>query len=163
MTLSADDEYFLRASIELSARSLHDEAFTPFGALIVVDGVEVGRGTSSVVHNHDPTAHAEVEALRDAGQRLGRHLMPDATLYCSGTPCPMCLVAAWWASVPRIVTAASLDDSAAVGFEDAGFFARLRGETRERDEIVEYAGPLLRAEAADVLRRWKNQTSEGPS
>src|SRR3954451_5665654 len=91
--LTESDRFFLRRAIAISRHALEDEGKTPFGAIVVVGEEIVGEGTSSVVGLHDPTAHAEVMALRDAGAKLQRHLMPDGVMYSSSEPCPMCLVA----------------------------------------------------------------------
>jgi len=84
--LSKEDESFLRYAIDLSRHSLEDEGKTPFGAIVVVGGEIVGEGTSSVVELCDPTAHAEVMALRNAGTAMRRHLFEDGIMYCSSEP-----------------------------------------------------------------------------
>src|SRR6202042_3108068 len=82
-------------------------------------------GTSSVVELHDPTAHAEVMALRNAGSALGRHLFDDGVMYASSEPCPMCLCACYWARLPRLVFAATSYDVATFGFEDLQLYREL--------------------------------------
>ena len=99
--MAKTDEQFLNFAIDLSERALRDQGKTPFGAILVIDGEIIAEGTSSVVELSDPTAHAEVMALRNAGQKLNRHLFPDAVMYASSEPCPMCLVACYWARVPH--------------------------------------------------------------
>ena len=160
MPFSDEDRFFLRECIDISAQSLDDPSLTPFGAIVVVDGAEVARGVSSVIVNRDPTSHAEICALRGAGQALGTHEMPAATMYCSGSPCPMCLAACYWAGVKRIVTAARLEDSAAAGFEDSFYFEQLQLPADERFLVVEYAEPELQNRAADILRKWKTLSDE---
>jgi tRNA(Arg) A34 adenosine deaminase TadA len=112
--LNSADERLLDHAIEISRKALEDQGKTPFGAIIVIGDEVVSEGTSSVVELRDPTAHAEVMALRAAGSVLGRHLMPDAVMYAS-EPCPMCLVACYWAEIPRLVYGASTRDVGTYG------------------------------------------------
>ncbi|MGW5861927.1 nucleoside deaminase [Streptomyces sp. NPDC055239] len=149
------DRKFLEQAIAISRHSLQDEGKTPFGAVVVVDGEVVGTGTSSVVELQDPTAHAEVMALRDAGKRLGRHLMEDAVMYASSEPCPMCLTACYWARIPRLVYAATSHDVAANGFEDLRFYRELALPNAERRLLAEVAVQGdLRSTAAGSLAEW---------
>lgn len=151
------DCQFLRYSIEISRYALDDEGKTPFGALVVIDDKVVGEGISRVVELHDPTAHAEIMALRQAGSRLGRHLFEDATMYSSSEPCPMCLVAVYWARIPRIVFAAKSRDVARFGFEDLQFYRELTYSADNRVIREDPAGGDLRDEAVAILRRWVRQ------
>lgn len=140
MSLSSTDAAFLSHAIEISRLALEDEGKTPFGAIIVIDDSVIAEGTSSVVELMDPTAHAEVMALRHAGQALKRHIMTDAVMYASSEPCPMCLVACYWARIPRLVYGASSFDVGAYGFEDFQLYRELTVESDLR---------TLRVEAAD--------------
>ncbi|MGI5523367.1 nucleoside deaminase [Micromonospora sp. CA-259024] len=96
----------------------------------------VGEGTSSLVELRDPTAHAEVMALRDAGSKPGRHLLEDGAMYASSEPCPMCLMACYWARIPYLIFGASSHDVATYGFEDLQLY-------REAAQPAEHRpGPL---------------------
>lgn len=159
-TFTDTDRHFLRRAIEISRHALEDEGKTPFGAIVVVDGDVVGEGTSSVVELRDPTAHAEVMALRHAGARLQRHLFEDGVMYASSQPCPMCLVACYWARLPRLVFAATSDDVAAMGFEDLWFYQDLTRPTERRFLREDAADDRLREQAADMLRAWADQLPE---
>ncbi len=97
----------------------------PFGAVVVKDGAIVGRGHNEVLHRNDPTAHAEVQAIREACAFLGSPDLAGCTLYATCEPCPMCLAAIHWARLDRLVYAATKDDAAAAGFDDAKFHAAL--------------------------------------
>ena len=152
--LDAQDELFLARAIEISRRALEDEGKTPFGAIVVISGAIVGEGTSSVVELRDPTAHAEVMALRDAGGKLGRHLFEDAVMYASSEPCPMCLMACYWARVPRLVFGANSHDVATYGFEDLQFYREVAQPVERRSLREEVAEGVLRDQAVDVLRKW---------
>lgn len=149
------DRVFLDQAISLSRRALEDDGKTPFGAVVVVDGDVVGRGSSSVLERHDPTAHAEIMALRDAGRRLGRHLLEDGVLYTSSEPCPMCLCACWWARVPRLVYAATGEDVAASGFPDLRYYREmaLPNDRRGLLDEVPVGGPS-RSAATRTLVQW---------
>ena len=150
------DEY-MREAIGLSRSFETSPENTPFGAVVVLDGEVIGRGTSSVVTLHDPTAHAEVMAIRDATSRRGHHLLPGAVLYASGYPWPLCLMACYWAQVAAVRYGARLEDSAAAGFEDSYFYAQLRLDAEDRDMPVEQAGLEAAEQAGAVLREWKGR------
>lgn len=153
--LSAVDLEFLQAAVEVSRRALEVEGNTPFGALVVVGGTDVvGEGVSSVMRLHDPTAHAEMMALRAAGPRLGRHLMRDAVMYSSSEPCPMCLAGCYWAEIPRVVYAASSVDVATYGFEDLRYYRELARPAHERSLRGEAVDGPVRETAVAVLRAW---------
>lgn len=149
------DTHFLSECIEISRDSLTDPGLTPFGAIVVNDGVEVARGRSTVIATHDPTAHAELNALRSAGQALGTHLMSGMTMYCSGEPCPMCLVGCYWAGIGRIVSAGRLSDSESVGFQDRLFYDHLRRDATRGPVAISYGDNELRSSAKRVLVAWK--------
>jgi guanine deaminase len=145
---------YLHRAIELSRLALSDNTLTPFGAVLVVDGQIVGEGTSRVIATNDPTAHAEVVALREAGAKLKTHLFATATLYSSGEPCPLCLAACMWARVPRVIFAATSTDIAIHGFEDLLFYREmaLPPESRGIQELG--ATGLENLRAVEVLAEW---------
>jgi tRNA(Arg) A34 adenosine deaminase TadA len=155
--LDEADRRYLQRAIDISRRALEDEGKTPFGALVVVDDKVVGEGTSRVVELRDPTAHAEVMALRDAGKTLGRHLFDDGVMYSSSEPCPMCLIASYWARIPRVVYAATSHDVATYGFEDLQFYRELTRPTGQRSIREDAADGELREAAAAGLRMWAEQ------
>ena len=93
----------------------------PFGAVVVKDGAVVGRGHNEVLHRNDPTAHAEMQAIREACAFLGTYSLEGCTLYATCQPCPMCLAAVHWARLDRLVYAATTQDAADAGFDDAKF------------------------------------------
>jgi guanine deaminase len=158
--LSAADQGFLKYAIDLSRRALEDDGKTPFGAIVVVANEIVSEGTSSVIELRDPTAHAEVMALRNAGVNLGRHLFEDAIMYASSEPCPMCLVACYWARLPRLVFGATSNDVATYGFEDLQLYRELTYKAESRSLREDEAGGALREEARDALRSWADRLRE---
>jgi tRNA(Arg) A34 adenosine deaminase TadA len=159
-SLSETDRSFLQRAIDISRHALYDEGKTPFGAIVVVAGEIVGEGTSSVIELLDPTAHAEVMALRHAGTKLQRHLFEDGTMYASSEPCPMCLVACYWARIPRLVFGATSDDVATWGFEDLQLYRELTYPRGQRSLREEAAGDVLHEQATSVLKAWADQLPE---
>jgi guanine deaminase len=125
-----DDARWLAAAIDLAVRNVADGG-GPFGAVIVRDGELLSEGQNRVTRDLDPTAHAEVEAIRAACTTIGSFSLAGTTLYTSCEPCPLCLSAALWARVDRVVYAADRDDAARGGFDDREFyelFAKDRSE-----------------------------------
>jgi tRNA(Arg) A34 adenosine deaminase TadA len=155
--LSQEDERYLARAIEISRHALEDEGKTPFGALVVVGGQIAGEGTSSVIELLDPTAHAEVMAIRHAATALQRHLIEDGVMYASSEPCPMCLAACYWARLPRLVFAATSHDVAANGFEDLQLYREMAQPVGDRFLQEDAAGPDLHAQGAAVLQAWADQ------
>jgi guanine deaminase len=151
------DRQYLQRAIDISRRALEDDGKTPFGALVVVSGTVAGEGTSRVVELRDPTAHAEIMALRAAGAALGRHLFEDGVMYTSSEPCPMCLIACYWARIPRLVYGATSHDVATYGFEDLQFYRELTRPAGERSIQEDAAGDDLRETAAAGLRAWADK------
>jgi guanine deaminase len=115
----------LRRAVELALEGVRAGRGGPFGAVVALDGAIVGEGCNRVTSTNDPTAHAEVVAIRAACARLGRHELSGCTLYASCEPCPMCLAAIHWARLERLVFAAGREDAAAAGFDDAAFYREL--------------------------------------
>lgn len=116
---------FLREAIRLAVDSVTRDDGGPFGALVVCDGAIVGRGTNRVTSANDPTAHAEIVAIREACAGLHTFALAGCEIYCSCEPCPMCLGAIFWARLDRIWFAATRDDAAAAGFDDRQFYEEL--------------------------------------
>lgn len=152
--LDEADRRYLQRAIDISRHALEDEGKTPFGALVVVGDRVVGEGTSQVVELRDPTAHAECMALRAAGATLGRHLFEDGVMYASSEPCPMCLIACYWARIPRVVYAATSHDVATYGFEDLQFYRELTLPSGKRSIREDSADGEFREKAVAGLRAW---------
>lgn len=120
-TTPGADERHLADAVALAAGNVA-EGGGPFGAIIVSDGVAIAQGTNRVTRDNDPTAHAEVVAIRAACRDLGTFSLAGATLYASCEPCPLCVAAALWARLDRVVFAADRDDAARGGFDDRAFY-----------------------------------------
>ena len=121
----SNDHAFLTTAIDLAARSATTGG-GPFGAVVVTAAGRVYPANNTVTATHDPTAHAEVNALRAAGAGEGTNDLTGAVLYSSSEPCPMCLAAALWARVDRLVYAATIEDAATAGVDDSSFYRQLR-------------------------------------
>jgi guanine deaminase len=121
MTEPAVDENWLRKAIELAVANV-DDGGGPFGAVVVKDGELLATGQNRVTRDLDPTAHAEVMAIRAACAEVGDFALTGCTLYASCEPCPLCVSAALWSRVDRVVYAADRDDAARGGFDDRMFY-----------------------------------------
>ena len=137
-----DDRAHLVRAVELARASVASRDGGPFGAVVAVDGVVVGEGWNRVTSTADPTAHAEVVALREACARLDHFELPGATVYASGEPCPMCWAACRWARVDRILYASPRADAAAVGFDDQFLYDELARDA------ADHAIPLVHVPVA---------------
>lgn len=140
----AVDDVYLELAIDLATVNI-TEGGGPFGAVIVKDGVIISRGQNRVTLDRDPSAHAEVVAIRQAGRAIANFSLAGATLYSSCEPCPMCMATALWARVKRIVYAADRHAAASGGFDDLAFyelFSTPRGEwgvqVEQRDAATQF-------------------------
>ncbi|WP_128547499.1 nucleoside deaminase [Larkinella soli] len=145
------DEIFLREAFRLAKEGMDAGQGGPFGAVIAKDGQIVGKGFNQVTSTNDPTAHAEVVAIRDACRRLNSFQLTGCTLYTSCEPCPMCLGAIYWARPERIVYGCLHSDAARAGFDDQ-FIYRELDKSRESRSIP--MQQLLPDEAWTVFGQW---------
>ena len=118
-------------AIDLASESAQNGG-GPFGAIIVKNGEVIGRGHNQVTENCDPSAHAEIVAIRKACQQLNDFQLTDATLYTSCEPCPMCFSAIYWARITRVYYAATAEDAAKAGFDDAFIYQELDKPVEQR-------------------------------
>ena len=146
------DETFLRRAVDLALANATAGDGGPFGAVVVREGEIIAEGWNRVIATGDPTAHAEVVAIRKACARLGRFHLSDCVLYASSEPCPMCLSAAYWARVQRIVFANPRSEAAAIGFCDDELYRELRLPHGQRCiPTLHYPIPG----GLEPLRRWR--------
>jgi guanine deaminase len=146
-----EDIAFLRRAMELARDTMRGNRGGPFGAVVVVGGQIVGEGANSVLLTNDPTAHAEVMAIRDATARLKSFSLRGGTLYASSEPCPMCLAAVYWARLDGIVYANGRDIAASAGFDDAFFHEELTRPPEARQVQMRQA---TLPEAATLFDEW---------
>ncbi len=125
--LEGADPQYMREAVRMAQESAMGGG-GPFGAIVVLGDREVGRGVNRVTASHDPTAHAEVQAIREACRNLGVHSLQGASLYTSCLPCPMCLAACYWAGIEKIFYSASTEQAARAGFDDAFIYRELQLE-----------------------------------
>ncbi|HVU58739.1 MAG TPA: nucleoside deaminase [Puia sp.] len=151
--MSADnDRKFLQQAIELAKQGIENGAGGPFGCIIVKDGQVIGRGNNQVTSTNDPTAHAEVMAIRDACRHLGNYQLTDCDVYASCEPCPMCLGALYWARPRRVVYASTRDEAAEAGFDDAFIYLEINVAAGERKIPFDHRSL---EEAAALFGQWK--------
>ena len=153
------DQVFLRRTLELARDNVERGDGGPFGALVARDGRIIAEGWNRVVVDHDPTAHAEILAIRAACRELGHFHLEGCTLYASSEPCPMCLAAAYWARVDRIVFANTREQATAIGFCDDELYCEL-GRTGAARRIPAEHRPL--PGAAEPLLRWAARPDRTP-
>ncbi len=149
----------MRDAIAAAFAGMRNHAGGPFGAVIVRDGEIIARGCNEVTSSHDPTAHAEVVAIRAAARMLGTHSLAGCTIYASCEPCPMCLAAIYWARLERLFFACTRADAAAAGFDDEVFYQEI---AKPLDERSVPAAPLLRDEAWTVMQEWIAKPDKTP-
>jgi len=123
---------YMRKAISLAEENVRSLSGGPFGAVIVKDGQVIGSAVNTVTSDNDPTAHAEVNAIRKACKELGSFDLRGCTLYTSCEPCPMCLAAAYWARVDKIYFAADKNDAGKAGFDDAFIYKEIARPIPER-------------------------------
>lgn len=141
----------MRRAIELARTHMLNGDGGPFGAVVVIDGEIVAEGWNCVTSTNDPTAHAEVEAIREACRKLGTYDLQNAELYASCEPCPLCLSAAYWARMRRIYYGGTKDDAARHGFDDDFLYREIAKSADERKIPM---SPMLRAEAVELFEAW---------
>jgi guanine deaminase len=130
--ITETDILYLQQAIDLAREGVEMGKGGPFGCVIVRNGEVVGRGCNGVTSTNDPTAHAEIMAIRDACQRLGDYQLTDCDVYTSCEPCPMCLGALYWARPRRVVYASTRHEAAGIGFDDAFIYREIGLPDEER-------------------------------
>jgi guanine deaminase len=146
------EEKFMREAIALSLAKMRANCGGPFGAIVVRKGKIVGRGWNRVTSDNDPTAHAEISAIRAACKKLKTFQLDDCELYTSCEPCPMCLAAIYWARFQKVFYANTRKDAAAIQFDDAFIYREVCQPIARRKIPMRQ---LLRADALKVFAEWK--------
>ena len=146
-----DDERFMREAIRLADEGMRTGRGGPFGCVVVRRGKILARGNNCVTSTNDPTAHAEISAIREACQTLGTFQLADCALYTSCEPCPMCLAAIYWARIPTVYYANTRADAAAIGFDDDFIYQQIPLPPQNRAIKMQ---PLLRDAAQSTFRTW---------
>lgn len=146
-----NDEKFMREAIRLADDGMRGGRGGPFGCVVVRRGEVIGRGSNRVTSTNDPTAHAEVTAIRDACAKLQTFQLTDCELYTSCEPCPMCLAAIYWARIPIVFYGNTRQDAAAIGFDDDFIYQQVPLPPEARAIAMK---PLLHDEALATFRGW---------
>lgn len=131
--MNKQHETLIRQTIDMAAENVRSGQGGPFAALVVLDGRIIGRGVNQVTTINDPTAHAEVMAIRDACNNTDNFRLENAVIYTSCEPCPMCLSAIYWARISRIYYAAVNTDASRAGFDDSYIYRQIPVEPTKRD------------------------------
>lgn len=146
-----NNEQLMRRAIALSIESVNSGG-GPFGAVIARNGEIVAEGSNNVTSHHDPTAHAEVSAIREACRKLETFDLSGCDIYTSCEPCPMCLGAIYWAHIDKIYYANDRRDAADIGFDDDFIYQEIALKPTERTKPSEI---LLREEAIEAFKQWE--------
>ena len=158
MNITEQDRNFMREAIKLASESVRNGG-GPFGAVIVKDGEIIAGSSNSVTIDNDPTAHAEVNTIRKACQRLGTFDLSGCVIYTSCEPCPMCLGAIYWARISRIYYGNTRKDARDIEFADDFIYEEL---DRPMDARTVPIIPMLRDEALESFRLWSAKTDKTP-
>jgi guanine deaminase len=150
---------FMREAIRLSIQMMRRGKGGPFGAIVVRGNKIVGRGCNQVTSSNDPTAHAEIVAIRDACSRLKTFSLHDCDLYTSCEPCPMCLSALYWARIRSVFYGNTRKDAAEIAFDDAKIYHEVGLPIRKRELVMKQ---LLRKEALVAFEEWENKADKIP-
>ena len=151
-----NNDKFMRLAIEKSLQSI-DNGGGPFGAVVVKDGEVIAAASNSVTIDNDPTAHAEVNAIRLACKKLGTFDLSGCDIYASCEPCPMCLAAIYWARIDRLYYANTKADADKIGFSDKFIYDEFAKPESER--LIKTV-TLLRNEAVKAFEKWDNKTDK---
>ena len=155
--MTEQDKEFMRRAIALAQAGIDRNAGGPFGAIVVRDGEIIGEGSNQVTSTNDPTAHAEVVAIRNACQNLNSFQLDDCVIYTSCEPCPMCLGAIYWARPKQMFFACTREDAAEIGFDDHFIYDEI--ELPIEDRHIKSIN-FLRDEGLTVFGNWANKTDK---
>lgn len=148
------EEKFMREAIRLSQQGMDNNEGGPFGCIVVKDDQIIGRGNNRVICNTDPTAHAEVVAIRDACTHLGTFQLDGCEIYASCEPCPMCLGAIYWARPSVVYFANSREDAASIGFDDSMIYSEMNVDHAKRKI------PIINLSLSGAFKVFENWTKK---
>jgi tRNA(Arg) A34 adenosine deaminase TadA len=148
------EEKFMLEAIKLAEYGVHQNCGGPFGCIVVKDDQIIGKGYNKVTSKNDPTAHAEIVAIRDACTNLNSFQLEDCEIYTTCEPCPMCLGAIYWARPKIIYFAGNRGDAAAIGFDDSMIYEEMNAKLEERRIPIK---PIGRSMAQELFKTWDNK------
>ena len=148
---------YMKIASDLSESNLHTNCGGPFGAVIVKDGQIIGKGSNQVLVSNDPTAHAEVTAIRDACKNINSYDLSDCILYTSCFPCPMCLSAIIWSNIKKVYYGNTKEDAASIGFRDDFIYDYIGSKKYSVDNDILNLECIDREETIKVFEEYKNK------
>ncbi len=149
--MGESEKKFMREAIRLAEEGMNSDSGGPFGAVVVKNGEIIARGFNRVTSDNDPTAHAEVIAIREACKKLGTFQLDDCEIYTSCEPCPMCLGAIYWARPRKVYYACTREDAALANFDDQFIYNELELKIDARKVPFEN---MIREEGRHVFQKW---------
>lgn len=155
MSITEKDVAFIKRAITLSKQGIGASAGGPFGAVVVKDGEIIAEGYNQVTSTNDPTAHAEMVAIREACKKLNSFQLDGCRIYTSCEPCPMCLGAIYWARPEAVYYACTKEDAARIGFDDQFIYEEL--DATMADRKIKFIN-LHRHEGNEIFRMWEEKT-----
>jgi guanine deaminase len=148
---------FMARAIQLSLENVHSDRGGPFGAVVVKDGNIIAEAANQVIFTNDPTAHAEILAIRAACKTLGVFNLQACEIYASCEPCPMCLGAIYWSRLSRIYFANTDADAAKIGFDDASIYHEIaQPHAQRKTPMIQ----MMHEEALQAFRAWENKPNK---
>ena len=150
---------FMRIAIEQANKSLEEKDGGPFGAVIVKDGKVIAKGHNQVIASHDPTAHAEIQVIREAAKKLNNFDLSGCEIYTTSEPCPMCYSAIHWARIDKIYYGCTKEDAAEIGFDDALIYEVLQGKKKHARLAKEQVD---REPCLVPFKKWNKMTDKTP-
>jgi tRNA(Arg) A34 adenosine deaminase TadA len=153
--MTEKDHLFMQCAIEMAEMGMQENAGGPFGAVIVKNDLIIGEGYNSVTSTNDPTAHAEVLAIRNACRTLQSFQLEGCTIYTTCEPCPMCLGAIYWARLAKVVYACQREDAASANFDDKFIYDELSHPLNKRQIMFKQ---MMREEALVLFQKWHEKT-----
>lgn len=154
-----EQEKYMQEAINLALKGMQNNEGGPFGAVVVKDGEIIGRGNNMVLATNDPSAHAEVVAIRDACRNLGTFQLDGCVIYTSCEPCPMCLGAIYWARPEKFYYACTRSDAADIGFDDDFIYKEI--DLNPADRSIP-AHEMLREKALEAFKSWGEKEDKVP-
>lgn len=148
------DSYFMQRAINLAEQGINSNSGGPFGAVVVKDNKIIAEGYNQVTSTNDPTAHAEIVAIKKACKELDSFQLDDCIIYTSCEPCPMCLGAIYWARPKRVFYACNRDDAAMIDFDDQFIYDELKKQISDRQ--IDFKS-LMRHDALKVFKKWSDK------
>ncbi len=151
------DSYFMQRAIDLAEKGLDSNSGGPFGAVVVKDDKIIAEGFNKVTSTNDPTAHAEIVAIKEACKKLNSFQLEDCTIYTSCEPCPMCLGAIYWARPKKVFYACNRDDAAMIDFDDQFIYDELKKNINDRQ--IDF-NSIMRQDALKIFIKWNDKTNK---